>query len=86
MNEHSSRSHSVFLINVKQENLENQKKLSGKLYLVDLAGSEKVSKTGAEGNICLFLRFKTINTFVKFQELSWTKLRILINLFPHWVM
>ena len=51
MNEHSSRSHSVFLINVKQENLENQKKLSGKLYLVDLAGSEKVSKTGAEGTI-----------------------------------
>jgi kinesin family protein 5 len=45
MNEHSSRSHSVFLINVKQENLENQKKLSGKLYLVDLAGSEKVSYT-----------------------------------------
>ena len=41
MNEHSSRSHSVFLINVKQENIENQKKLSGKLYLVDLAGSEK---------------------------------------------
>ena len=51
MNEHSSRSHSVFLINVKQENMENQKKLSGKLYLVDLAGSEKVSKTGAEGNV-----------------------------------
>ena len=44
MNEHSSRSHSVFLINVKQENLENQKKLSGKLYLVDLAGSEKVRR------------------------------------------
>lgn len=42
MNEHSSRSHSVFLINVKQENQENQKKLTGKLYLVDLAGSEKV--------------------------------------------
>nr|CAG4643721.1 EOG090X014G [Lepidurus arcticus] len=51
MNEHSSRSHSVFLINVKQEHLENQKKLSGKLYLVDLAGSEKVSKTGAEGTV-----------------------------------
>ena len=49
MNEHSSRSHSVFLVNVKQENLENQKKLSGKLYLVDLAGSEKVGKTGVEG-------------------------------------
>lgn len=66
MNEHSSRSHSVFLINVKQENLENQKKLSGKLYLVDLAGSEKVSKTGAEGKICLFWRFKTIITLMKF--------------------
>merc|ERR1719244_1469134 len=49
MNEHSSRSHSVFLINVKQENLKNQKKLCGKLYLVDLAGSEKVGKTGVEG-------------------------------------
>ena len=43
MNEHSSRSHSIFLIQVKQENIETQKKLSGKLYLVDLAGSEKVS-------------------------------------------
>jgi len=51
MNEHSSRSHSIFLINVKQENTETQKKLSGKLYLVDLAGSEKVSKTGAEGGV-----------------------------------
>lgn len=48
MNEHSSRSHSIFLINIKQENVETEKKLSGKLYLVDLAGSEKV--------ICLVLR------------------------------
>lgn len=51
MNEHSSRSHSVFLIQVKQENTATQKKLTGKLYLVDLAGSEKVSKTGAEGQV-----------------------------------
>jgi len=42
MNEHSSRSHSVFQIQVDQENKATQKKLSGKLYLVDLAGSEKV--------------------------------------------
>ncbi|XP_009472222.1 PREDICTED: kinesin heavy chain isoform 5A [Nipponia nippon] len=41
MNEHSSRSHSIFLINIKQENVETEQKLSGKLYLVDLAGSEK---------------------------------------------
>ncbi|KAM6934559.1 kinesin heavy chain-like [Xenentodon cancila] len=51
MNEHSSRSHSIFLINIKQENMETELKLSGKLYLVDLAGSEKVSKTGAEGSV-----------------------------------
>uniref|UniRef100_A0A0N5BT99 Kinesin-like protein n=1 Tax=Strongyloides papillosus TaxID=174720 RepID=A0A0N5BT99_STREA len=51
MNEHSSRSHSVFLITVNQENKNTNKKLSGKLYLVDLAGSEKVSKTGAEGMV-----------------------------------
>ncbi|XP_036434537.1 kinesin family member 5Aa isoform X1 [Colossoma macropomum] len=51
MNEHSSRSHSIFLINIKQENVETEQKLSGKLYLVDLAGSEKVSKTGAAGAV-----------------------------------
>ncbi|KAM7422903.1 hypothetical protein PAMA_010778 [Pampus argenteus] len=51
MNEHSSRSHSIFLLNIKQENVETEQKLSGKLYLVDLAGSEKVSKTGAEGAV-----------------------------------
>lgn len=55
MNEHSSRSHSVFLINVKQENLENQKKLSGKLYLVDLAGSEKVRSLRSIRKCILFL-------------------------------
>lgn len=44
MNEHSSRSHSIFLLHIKQENVETNKKLSGKLYLVDLAGSEKVQK------------------------------------------
>lgn len=49
MNEHSSRSHYIFLINVRQEDPLTQKKLCGKLFLVDLAGSEKVSKTGAEG-------------------------------------
>lgn len=46
MNEHSSRSHSIFLITIKQENMETEKKLSGKLYLVDLAGSEKVIPGG----------------------------------------
>ncbi|KAG7472873.1 hypothetical protein MATL_G00113670 [Megalops atlanticus] len=59
MNEHSSRSHSIFLINIKQEHVETEQKLCGKLYLVDLAGSEKVSKTGAEGAV--LDEAKTIN-------------------------
>ena len=42
MNERSSRSHSVFQIQIEQENKTKQKKLTGKLHLVDLAGSEKV--------------------------------------------
>lgn len=42
MNEHSSRSHSIFQMSISQVNMESQQKLSGKLYLVDLAGSEKV--------------------------------------------
>lgn len=49
MNSESSRSHSIFLIQVSQENRQAETKLTGKLYLVDLAGSEKVGKTGAEG-------------------------------------
>ncbi|CAH8820812.1 unnamed protein product [Trichobilharzia szidati] len=51
MTEHSLRSHSVLLINVRQKNLETQKKLYGKLYLVDLADSVTVAKTGAEGTV-----------------------------------
>lgn len=51
MNEHSSRSHSIFLINIKQENMETEQKLSGKLYLVDLAGSEKVGGRSCRGGV-----------------------------------
>ncbi|CBY41289.1 unnamed protein product, partial [Oikopleura dioica] len=49
MNEHSSRSHSLFCVQVKQTSTFGGTTLNGKLYLVDLAGSEKVAKTGAEG-------------------------------------
>lgn len=44
MNAHSSRSHSVFLLQLKQVNSQSETTLLGKLYLVDLAGSEKVSE------------------------------------------
>jgi hypothetical protein len=54
MNEHSSRSHSVFTITVESsevdENGEAHIKV-GKLNIVDLAGSERQSKTGATGDL-----------------------------------
>uniref|UniRef100_A0A8C8MG18 Kinesin-like protein n=2 Tax=Oncorhynchus tshawytscha TaxID=74940 RepID=A0A8C8MG18_ONCTS len=52
MNEHSSRSHAIFLITVECSELgvdgENHIRV-GKLNLVDLAGSERQTKTGAQG-------------------------------------
>jgi len=49
MNEHSSRSHLVFMLTIEQKNLHDRSVKVGKLHLVDLAGSEKVCKTGASG-------------------------------------
>ena len=49
MNAESSRSHSIFLITIRQRNTETGAQKTGNLYLVDLAGSEKVGKTGASG-------------------------------------
>lgn len=49
MNKQSSRSHSVFILQVEQKNLTDFSQKTGKIYLVDLAGSERISKTGAEG-------------------------------------
>jgi kinesin family protein 5 len=48
MNQESSRSHAIFVIEVTQKN-ESGSARSGRLFLVDLAGSEKVGKTGASG-------------------------------------
>lgn len=49
MNEGSSRSHSLFMMTISQNNLNDLSAKKGKLFLVDLAGSEKVGKTGASG-------------------------------------
>ncbi len=49
MNAESSRSHSIFILTVTQNNSEDLSQKTGRLYLVDLAGSEKISKTGAAG-------------------------------------
>ncbi|XP_067904464.1 kinesin-like protein KIF3B isoform X2 [Heterodontus francisci] len=52
MNEHSSRSHAIFVITVECSEIgldgENHIRV-GKLNLVDLAGSERQAKTGAQG-------------------------------------
>src|SRR5690606_20043774 len=50
MNAESSRSHSVFILMLGQNDTLTGTKKGAKLTLVDLAGSEKVDKTGAEGN------------------------------------
>jgi len=49
MNAESSRSHSMFVMTITMNNLDDGSCKTGKLYLVDLAGSEKISKTGAVG-------------------------------------
>ncbi|XP_018599446.2 kinesin-like protein KIF3C [Scleropages formosus] len=52
MNEHSSRSHAIFVITVEcsETGLDGENHIRvGKLNLVDLAGSERQSKTGVQG-------------------------------------
>ena len=52
MNEHSSRSHAIFMVTVEscEVGLGNENHIVvGKLNLVDLAGSERQTKTGASG-------------------------------------
>lgn len=49
MNERSSRSHSLFIVQLNQKNLKKDSSKQSKLYFVDLAGSEKVGKTGCLG-------------------------------------
>jgi len=42
MNKQSSRSHSIFILTITQNDKINFSWKVGKLYLVDLAGSEKI--------------------------------------------
>ncbi|GBG25436.1 Kinesin, putative [Hondaea fermentalgiana] len=50
MNEHSSRSHLVFMLSIEGRNHITGLKTRSKLNLIDLAGSERVSKTDASGD------------------------------------
>ncbi len=52
MNEHSSRSHSIFMVTIETAQMGVDLKSHirvGKLNIVDLAGSERINKTGAVG-------------------------------------
>jgi kinesin family protein 5 len=49
MNLESSRSHTIFMMQITQKNLVTGATKIGKLSLVDLAGSEKVSRSGVSG-------------------------------------
>lgn len=49
MNATSSRSHSIFLVQVNQKNRKTDATKAGKLFCCDLAGSEKTEKTEATG-------------------------------------
>ncbi|XP_062863309.1 kinesin family member 3Cb [Trichomycterus rosablanca] len=52
MNEHSSRSHAIFIITIEcsEMGVDGEEHIRvGKLNMVDLAGSERQSKTGAQG-------------------------------------
>lgn len=62
MNEHSSRSHAIFMITVESCDVgqdEENHIVVGKLNLVDLAGSERQTKTGASGKFSLKLPKET---------------------------
>ena len=50
MNDRSSRSHSILVLEYNQINKDGSKK-NAKLNLVDLAGSERIAKTGATGKV-----------------------------------
>jgi predicted nucleic acid-binding Zn-ribbon protein len=49
MNEHSSRSHCLLIIEIAGVEVDKQMNIHGKLVMVDLAGSERLSKTEASG-------------------------------------
>ncbi len=49
MNAASSRSHSVFTLNLTAKHEERNQIIRGKIHLVDLAGSERLDRSGVEG-------------------------------------
>jgi kinesin family protein C1 len=69
-NEHSSRSHSVFSLNLHGVDAETGRTSLGVLHLVDLAGSERLASSKAEGQR---LKVKTSATLLKSVIYNWIK-------------
>ena len=74
MNERSSRSHTILVLEYKQWNEDGSVK-QAKLNLVDLAGSERIGKTGASG--------KTLNEGKKINQSLSTLGRVIQALTVH---
>lgn len=49
MNDRSSRSHTIFILTLNQENNTKKQVIKSRCYLVDLAGSERIKKSKAKG-------------------------------------
>lgn len=49
MNQHSSRSHSIYQLRIRRTNPDGSVVVDGALNLIDLAGSEKAKETNTEG-------------------------------------
>eukprot|EP01029_Cantina_marsupialis_P026866 TRINITY_DN73399_c0_g2_i1.p1 TRINITY_DN73399_c0_g2~~TRINITY_DN73399_c0_g2_i1.p1 ORF type:complete len:1024 (-),score=349.87 TRINITY_DN73399_c0_g2_i1:25-3096(-) len=48
-NEHSSRSHCLFMVDLEGKSLSDERSFHGRLVLVDLAGSERIAKSNVQG-------------------------------------
>ena len=77
MNQVSSRSHSVFKLEVMQK-LANDSEKRGILNLVDLAGSEKVKHSGQH---CISMQFDKVNCLTQFASFSDNFLVFISNLY-----
>ena len=61
MNAHSSRSHSVFMLNLCGKNEESGVSVEGELNLCDLAGSERLDRSGAGSDVRRLKETQAIN-------------------------
>lgn len=74
MNTHSSRSHTIIIVNISQSSVHSNKIVNSSLYLVDLAGCEQIKKSEVVGmnrveaisiNMSLLSLGKCISALVK---------------------